>query len=575
MSEFEMMGSRLRAQLESSEGLNELDTIVEKYGMVEGEQFSFGDHEFQREIIRDVRSRIYVQKCSQVGLSELMVQKILAMMAVLRHKRIIFTLPTVSMAAKFSKDRIDGLVEQSDYYSSMVVKANNSASQKKIGTSMLYIGGTFGDAGAISVPAYAVISDEIDFSNQTVLGKLSSRLRHAPKDEMGFPGLRFEFSTPTVDDYGVNERFQKGHQAYYMVKCSGCSTWVVPNYFEDFVIPGMDKPLVELERRDMQNSMYQFQKTWIKCPCCGVDLGRDLVRSERRQWVAKKPDRWEHSYQVFPWDLPTSNTPASTMLQFGEYKRVEDFYNFVIGIPFSSPDNTFLTGDDHKQRMGDADLWIFQHCIVKSATVGGLDVGKTCHLIVMAQAGSHSYVVWSEAIPNTITSPATDAVIARFDFYKMRKLVVDAGPDITLVNQLVGAKHLGAIVACQYVRSVPGLDIISEHDDGQLIKADRSKTLGAVMKAHNSGFVHYPKTQIEDIFSHLKAVKKIRQVDAQGEEVERFEATGEDHFTHALNYAYIAKTAVEEFTSGPQVGAPAAVGKLRIGRNSKTKVLNR
>lgn len=571
MSESNLMGARLRAQLGKGEGLKELDKVVEKYGRVEGEPFSFVGHEFQRGIIRDTRSRIYVRKCSQVGLSELMVQKILALNAVLQHKRLIFTLPVAAMAAKFSKDRIDGAIEQSDYYRGMVVKANNSASQKKIGSNTLYIGGTYGDTGAISVPAYAVISDEIDFSNQVVLGKLSSRLRHAPKDEMGIPGMRFEFSTPTVDDYGIDERFKRGHQAYYMVKCSNCSTWTVPDYFEDFVIPGFDKPLIELERRDLENTMYRFQDTWIKCSCCGADLERDLLRPDRREWVAKKPDRWEHSYQVYPWDLPTYNSPSSIIQQFSEYKREEDFYNFCIGISFSSPDNSFLVNEEHKTRMGDAELWIYEHCIVKSATVGGLDVGKTCHLVVSVKAGSHTYIVWAEAIPNTITHPATEAVLQRFEFFKMIKLVVDAGPDITLVNQLIAAKGLGQISACQYTRSIPGLDIISEHDDGQLIKADRSKTMGDLMKQHNAGFIHYPKSLVDDIFPHLKAIKKIRRPDSTGDMVESFEATGEDHYGHAMNYMNIARIYLDDFGADTGPSMPPMVGRLQLGRKSKSK----
>lgn len=567
MSDFEMMTSRLRAQLNQEEGFGELDKVVERYGRIEGEPFSFDGHEFQREIIRDVRSRICVRKCSQVGLSELMVQKTMALMSVMKHKRVIFTLPVASMAQKFSKDRVDGLIDQSEYYRGMVVKANNSASQKKIGNNTLYIGGTFGDTGAISVPAEVVISDEIDFSNQKILGKLSSRLRHATKDERGYAGIRFEFSTPTVDDYGIDERFQKSHQAYYMVKCRHCGDWSVPDYFEDFVIPGFDKPMIELERRDLLNDSYAFSETWIKCPKCGHNLQSSLEDPLLREWVAKHPERWEHGYQVYPWDVPTYNTPASIIQQFGEYKREEDFYNFVIGIPFSSPDNSFLTGQEHRDRMMDSELWIYEKCIVRTATVGGLDVGKTCHLVVLAGSGKHSYVVWAEAIPNTIQSPAAEAVLKRFEFFNMRKLVIDAGPDITLVNTLVGAKGLGAISACEYVRSIPGLDIISEHDDGQLIKADRSKTMGETMKSHNAGHVHYPKKLIDDIFVHLKAVKKIRSVDAQGEDTERFEATGEDHYSHALNYALIARRALEEFAPDIGVSMPPTVGKLRVGKN--------
>lgn len=573
MSDLGMMPSRLRARLDQGEGLKGLDEVVEKHSKIDGEPFTFGNHEFQREIIRDTRSRIAVRKCSQVGLSELMVQKVLALSSVLNHKRIIFTLPVSAMAQKFSKDRIDGAINQSDYYSGMVKAANNSASQKLIGSTMLYVGGTFGDTGAISVPAYAVISDEVDFSNQEVLGKLSSRLRAQEQDEMGYPGMRFEFSTPTVDDFGIDHRFQSGDQRYYMVKCRHCNQWSVPDFFQDFVVPGMDKPLVELERRDLRDNVYRFSETWLKCPCCSNELWSSILDNSRRQWVAKFPDRWEHSYQVAPWDVPKFNNPVSIIKQFGEYTNYQDFANFVLGQPFTSPDNTFLTNEDHVHRVNDAELWIFQQHIVRSSTVGGLDVGKTCHLVVMADHGKHSYVVWSEEITNTISSPAAPQVLERFDFFKMRKLVVDAGPDLTLVSTLVNAKGLGAISACQYARTVPGLSVITEHDDGQLIKADRTKTLDNVMRRHNAAEIHYPRRVIDDIFTHLKALKKIRNpnADADGGAVERFEATAEDHYGHALNYANIARMALEEFNGAGVVGAPAVVKKFRFGENAPSK----
>lgn len=72
-----------------------------------------------------------MRKCSQVGLSELMVQKVLAMCATMQHTRIIFTLPTRDMAMPFSKDRFDGAIDQSDFYSGLVERASNSASQKR------------------------------------------------------------------------------------------------------------------------------------------------------------------------------------------------------------------------------------------------------------------------------------------------------------------------------------------------------------------------------------------------------------------------------------------------------------
>lgn len=45
--------SRLRMQLNRENRLSELDKVVTKYGFVNGKPYSFKDHEFQIEIIKD------------------------------------------------------------------------------------------------------------------------------------------------------------------------------------------------------------------------------------------------------------------------------------------------------------------------------------------------------------------------------------------------------------------------------------------------------------------------------------------------------------------------------------------
>lgn len=568
MSEqFSMMRERLKAGLNPDTGLDNLDEIVEKYGRIAGRPFTYDGHEFQREIIKSTASRIYVRKSSQQGLTEACVQKVLALCAVLKHKRLIFTMPTAGMAAAVSKDRISGLIEQSDYYRGLVLKANDSASQKRIGTNTLYIGGTFGSKTAISVPAEYLINDEVDHSDPVVLGQMSSRLRHATKDAQGFSGNRIMFSTPTVGGFGIDDYFNRGTQKFWAVKCSGCNSWEVPDFFEDFIVPGMDKPLVEMDRSDTRNPLYRLPDSWIKCPGCGTNLWNDLKDPTRRTWVAKYPDRWEESYHINAWDSPDYNPPASIIQQLGEYSNFSDFANQVLGLPFTSADNSFMTDNDHRDRVAVRDLWIYQQCVVKSTTVIGLDVGKVCHLVVLMVSGDMEHVVWAEALPNTIAHPATEEVVKRFEFFNCVKLVTDAGPDITLVNQLVDSKPLGQISACQYVRSVPGLDMIAESDEGRIIKAERTSTLADTMKKHNSGKINYPVKLIDDIFAHMSTLKKIAKRDVSGDSVERFESTnGEDHYAHALNYARIAKMSMGNFSQTVRVNMPPTVGRLKLRR---------
>lgn len=564
--------NRLRMQLNRDKGLAELDKVVQKYGVVNGRPFTFKDHEFQIEIIRDTRSRLAVRKCSQVGLSELMVQKTLAMTAVMQHIRIIFTLPTRDFAMAFSKDRFDTAIESSDFYSGLIKKANDSASQKKIGTNTLYIGGSFGSNSAISVPAEVVINDEVDFSNEAVLGKLSSRLRHASiVDERGYRGLRAKFSTPTVHDYGIDGDFEKGHQAYYMCKCRYCANWVLPDFFHDFVIPGYDGDNSQLQKGDLRNPTYRFSQSKILCPSCRSDLWSSLMDPERRQWVAKKPDNWEHSYQVFPWDAPVYNTPESVITQLGDYPLISDFYNFVIGIPHSDANNTFNTEQGFKERVSDVVMWQLDRVMTTAVTTAGMDVGKICHLTVTVRIGAHdsprkvSHVVYAEKIHNTRENPAAPEVVAVVDAFRVAKMCIDAGPDITLVNTLLSAKQ--QISAVVYVRSIKGPTWFEEKDSGAIINVDRTKALTELLAAHNAGEIHYPNRQDirDDIFNHLKTTKKIRERGSDGDMVEKFIKTSdEDHWVHSLNYARIAEAVMGETGYRGVVGVLPGVSTVRM-----------
>lgn len=561
---------RLRMSLNREEGLAELDQIVLKYGMVEGKPYSFKDHEYQQEIIRDTRSRIDVQKCSQVGASEMAVQKALAIMAVMSYMRVMFSLPTKEMANAFSKDRFDGAIEQSDFYTSLVAAGGNAAGQKKLGSNMLYVIGTYGAKGAISVPAEFVISDEVDFSNDVVLGKLNSRLRHAKSvDEKGNRGYRFRFSTPTVDGYGINDGFSAGDQRYYMCKCEHCEKWVCPDFYTDFMIPGYTGAMASFTIDDARNERYDKEAAWIKCPSCDKDLFSSLINPARRQWVAKHPDVWDHSYQVFPWDVPKYNTPAAIIKQFADYPLTSDFMNFVIGVPFMDAENSFITSKEWKDKTCTVDLWIYGLVAASAPTFGGMDIGKTCHLYVKTKVGKGWHVVWMEKLKNTKEEPLAPLVVQRYDYFRMRKLCIDAGPDITLVNLLVGARP--GIQAVVYT-TVGGIVPVHETKAGDVINADRTKTLTLTLKDHNSGNTLYPhKEDLRDeLFEHLATTKKIRERDADGNMKERFVKNKKaDHWVHAANYAKVAELSIEYIPDSVGPAGPATVSTAKVGGNHR------
>lgn len=560
--------ARLRMRLDREAGMQKLDETVEKYGFANGSPWSFKDHEFQREIIKDTSSRISVRKCSQVGLSELMVQKLLAMAASLRHVRIIFTLPTKDMATAFSKDRVDGAIDQSDFYSGMVEKASNSASQKKIGSCMVYIAGSFGANSAISVPAEVLIHDEVDFSNQVVLGKLNSRIRHASiVDDKGYRGLKYMFSTPTVDGFGIDETFQQGSKKYYLVRCEHCEKWQNPQFATDFTIPGFDGPLSEFGREDSFLPSVNLDEARINCSDCKKDLFRSLCDPDRRQWVALHPDRHEQSYQVNPWDVPKYNTPSEIARQIQGYPLKSDFYNFVLGLPYSDADNSFITDEVYKMSVKTVAPLAYLASVVTQHTVMGMDIGKVCHLTVAIPMGTKLHVVWMEKIQNSRSSPAAPEVLKRFDYFRCVFMCIDSLPDISLVNTLLQARQ--DIRAVVYVRSIAGPTIFEEKTHEPIVNVDRTKSLSYLLNKHNAQDIQYPKidSQTDEMFEHLKTTKKIRRQNADGSFTELFQTTSSnDHWVHSLHYTMLA--AEMKFGmghSGSGLTAPVGVGVVRVG----------
>jgi hypothetical protein len=574
--------TRINSRVDSIEGQAKHSEWVQKHTSIEGRPFSFQDHEMQQEIFDDPASRIAVKKCSQIGLSELQVRKLLTIAAVARYVRVIYTLPTRQFAMRFSKDRIDSTIAQSETLSGMLKRGADAAEQKIFTNSnVIYVTGTFGDVSAISVPATYVVNDELDFSNLEVIGKMSSRLRHAPMNKDGYRGYHYKFSTPTLPNFGVAEAFESGSQAYYMVQCEKCNHHQAPSWYKDFVIPGWDNPLDELDGQVVRMLMDRglHQNAYLKCEKCGHDLQNSLLDPAKRQWVRKHPDRVESSYQISPWDVPTYNTPKSILTQFPEYARTMDFYNFVLGLEYEDADSVFITENFRTQVQAQWKAYIEDQIevgalmrIIFSNAVAGMDVGKICHFTVAIPQGKSMHIVYAEEIHHTQAKPAKNKIMARIAYFGVRTFCMDAGPDITLVRELTSWGWMNGVnaYAVEYVKKV-GLKTYELPDDPAaepVAKVNRTNMFSDLMKLHNTGYIQYPRRDaapIMDVFKEqVTNVKKISREDGTGDMIEVIVKTGPDHFGHSLNYTYLAFLIASEGGRSHVVGALPGVSGVKM-----------
>lgn len=504
--------------------------------------WSFKAHEYQPEILSDLSDEVVVQKCSQVGASEMWVRLVIGMLALSKSMTLIYVLPTTGFARKFAKARIDPVIAMSPTVRDMVNYEVDSSELKQIGNSFLYIAGSYGQNSAISVPARGLFQDEVDFCNQTTLTTFNSRLGHSKPGEY----YKRSFSTPTVNKFGINLMFEGSSQASYTVRCRSCRDWVAPNYMEDVEIPGYDGTIFTFEKDDLNNPRVEVDRAFIRCPSCRSEIPQaDLCDPSLRKWVHRHPDRAKRGYQILPIDVPTINPPSRTIRQITEYERKKDWVNFKIGYPYDDAESSFLDDviGNHLEKGGIPRPDDDYTGRLTSGTVFGLDVGKTSWFSVLMPGQSRdSKAIYFERIRQDGNNYLGQRVLFLIKVFGCVKGVVDAGPDISVSKFLVDNNPEGRVWACYYVRQQKGvLENYKLNESEGLLTASRTGTMDSMAKRINNARTTFcDGPEIATVRDHLSNLKRVESRTDDGELVANWITTGDDHYGHSLNYAHIA-----------------------------------
>lgn len=558
---------RLKAEAQTHTDLSHLsDWIVRntKHPKDDKKPWNFRGHEFQRDIVNDSAAEVDVRKCSQVGVSEIFARLTLAYLAVKQNHTAIYTLPTSSFAAKFSKSRLDPIISASQSLSGMVPSDSDSAGLKQIGRSFLHIAGTFTQSAAISVPADMLVNDEVDFSNPVVLTTYESRLGHA---ENG--GLKRRFSTPTVSGIGISAGMENSSQAHYAVKCDSCHQWVMPEFFEHVVLPGFDDHLLKFEKADILEKNLDVSKAWLKCPTCHNELKpKNLADPDKRQWVHAKPDHPRHGYQVSPFDAPMISSVGDTLGQIEKYERKADWVNFKVGLPFEDAETSILSTALERAF---SIRPVVPQPMAASGCVLGMDVGKVCHIMVGRRINPmRMEIIHAESVRQNVNSFGENTAITRaqelLEYFGCSRAVVDAGPDFSIALALITSGLFGQVYANYYTRSAPSKLTNFQLDEAeQIAKSYRTGTIDHTVKQVNTGRVQFCKNdQIEAVKEHLRAIKRVTKQNAAGDDVAHWVNSGPDHYAHALNYLMIADTLNANELAGNVIGVLPMASSVKL-----------
>lgn len=551
---FEDHIQRLRDSINDVYGIHNLAPWIQKKTYLDGKKFSFESHEFQIEILEDTSPTSIIVKCAQIGLSELAYRYAIAACCTQDDFTVIYTFPASSDAEKNCKTRIDPLIEGSPEVKRLVnVNLNNSEVKQFGRNSFLFFKGTFSSTQALSTPANAVIHDEWDKSDTTQGSVYVSRLQHKPHK------IRKIFSTPTIDKFGVSKEAETAKRLKHMARCNHCNHMFLPDYFNDIKIPGWDKPMEEITKRNIHT--IKWQQAYLACPKCGKD---PQLHHTRMQFVCEnsQENHEAKAWYISPFSAHNILVPSYLVNTSTKFEKFSEFKNQTLGLTAEEKNDSIQESDITGVEMPGLDSSEFH--------VMGSDMGLTCHICIGRIATDGTFViVHREQVHYTHFEARSLKLMAQ---YRVMLHVMDTQPYVDLVTRITKARpnNWGAIFVTSksplaFTLQTEEEDVKEGKMDLRLVKVNRTAALDGLLNVIKQGnWAINSSDQNETYRAQMQTLKRVQKFTKDGELTYVWEKTGDenDHYHFATLYLWIATQMRGTVTGGGAItsGIPLARG---------------
>jgi hypothetical protein len=329
-----------------------------------------------------------------------------------------------------------------------------------------------------------------------------------------------ELSNPSLPDYGIDESYQASDQRHWTLRCPGCGEWTA-----------LDKAFPAKRGEEVRIIVLRPDGGYYRaCPKCEAEL--DLAAGE---WVADFPGRPVHGYRIS--QLFSSKVDPGEILREYRATRFPDrFYNLKIGIPWADLERRLDV-------MSVLSLCSEEPMLEKATTRGdysmGVDTGRELHVVILKaeddddDSGSQRLV--SLGVCHDFSD--LDGLVERFQIFRC---VIDGLPE-THATREFARRHRGRVYMSFFVESQRGA---AKWDREALtVQVNRTEALDASRAAIRDRKVVLPRREplVETFARHMAADAKILDEDPEtGAQRYRYVRTGEDHFSLAFTYAWMA-----------------------------------
>ena len=490
------------------------------------------DHEFQEAVLNDDSQETNVQKCSQIGLSEVTIRRALGLVNVLQPYTIIYTLPTAGFATTFMKTRISPVVQASPDMLSRLSKINDNMEIKQFGDSFLYLKGAAAGNAAISIPADHLLHDEVDYCDQVIIGEYVSRLKHSKYGKID------RFSTPTLPGFGINKHFQESKRHYLMTKCNHCNHQFVPNYYDHVKIPEYTGDLKAITKTLL--TKIRWQEAQVRCPRCEKVPS---LQWEHREWVCENPTEnfIGSGRQISPFDAPNIVTAAKLVMRSTGYERIQGFVNAELGLPMEDADTTLVEADFAS---------VFSNFELDSGFVYvmGVDVGALYHFAIAGVDGAGTiFIVHREQVPMGMAKQRYHELRLK---YRVICTVMDSAPHgetvMSLQEQDVNM-FAGVYMKSKSMVTHTVVNKLDDVEEGKQfvrqVNINRSRAFDVYMGALREGRIAMQDGEDRAlIVQHHMSMKRVKVYDNDSMELNYSwqKTDGQDHYHHTFLYCFIA-----------------------------------
>ncbi len=455
---------------------NENDKLIE-----------FTDHRFLLQPYHDDHPDQVIMKSAQIGWSMLAVLKSIHL-AAYKGLNIIYSLPTQNAMKDFVEPKVDAMIRNNQALREIL--KSDRQNLKRYNDRYIYYRGAFGEREAITISADLLIQDELDRSDQKILGIYRSRLQASEY------GWMWRFSNPSVSNFGVHELWLNSDMHRWIIQCTGCKKWQTLTW---------------------EDSIDKKKEIYI-CSSCGKELTNE--ERIRGKWRAFNPGAKRRGYHVSQLMAPWVS--ASKICEQFREESPEFFYNFVLGEPYTV-----------------ADLTIDRSALIKCLAPGkvpmddmclGVDNGVTKHWVL---GNKHGVIRYGK----TDSWDEIERIIKHYNCYTL----IDANPYPNVPKELA-EKYPHKVFIHYYIQDRKGLSTVRKmtKQDRGVIHSDRTKILDFLAGEITSGKLKFVMTdrELEEMIYHCSNV--YRTLETNSQQIQKgvwlTKENKPDHYYHALCY---------------------------------------